>query len=611
MSFRAAVPLSLLLLACTGSIGPVDSTGGDPSHPPGSTSSKPGSKPANGAPNFGDPATSARGAPGPAFDCDAKATPPSLPLRRLTKAQYQNSIRDAVTLALGATEAAAVVNAVSGDLQSRPDDLQNRIGTLVEGKTFGRLDQVIRQEHADTGFAIAKAVAAQMVAGDRLGKLLGACATDADTANDRACLTTFLQRWGSRVQRRPLTSDDVTFYLRYTFDKSPVLADSVANVLTGVLGSPRFQYLVEHGQDSQQGPVVALTAYEMAARLSYQLWDTLPDDELWQTAVDGTLLTPSVAKQQMQRLVQDPRGRQTAQAFLHQWLNVDNLADLEELKNTPAYKTFSAGMTPTASLRAAMIAELDALVNATVLERAGSVDDLFTTTALFPRSADLAKIYGTATWDGKGPSITGTRRGVLTRAALLADADPKTHPILRGRFVRGTVLCDVIPDPPANAAQNLPSLDPAMSGREVVEAITEQPGTSCAGCHKGLINPIGYLLEGYDSLGRARQQETVIDLTTGKVVATKPLKLQATPVISADDGTPANNDSDLMDRIVTSHKVPACLARQALRFTSARKEDPQSDGCTLERTRQAFTNGSFQDGWLAVLTSPDFWQRTF
>lgn len=552
------------------------------------------------------------GAPGKSFACDAATKPTTAPLRRLSKAQFVNTLHDLAALALSSrSEAAAMMRAMDDVINQRPDDLRRRIGLMSEGKASSRLDQVVLPAHVESSLAIAEAFATKLLEGPRFHKVLGTCASDQDTTNDAACVTKFLESWGSRALRRPLSQEDVAFYLRYSLGAPAIERTSMVNIVTGLLTSPRFAYEIEHGDGRDaKADVVDLTAFELAGRLSYQVWDTMPDDDLWKAALDGSLRNPDVFEQQVTRLLADPRGHQTVQGFFRQWLAVDDLPALETNKDLPAYTTFAAGFVPTAGLRSAMIAEVDDVVRATVLERRGTMRDILTTNAIFPRSKDLATIYGTQMWSGAGDPPTSDRRGILTRAALLAGADPETHPILRGVFVRGTVLCDTIPDAPANAQENTPDLDPSMSQRQRVEAITEQPGTACAACHKQLINPIGYVLERYDSLGRSRSEERIID-KTGKLVATKSIDTVVVPAIDEGDETRIDNDRDLMDLIAKSRKVEACAAQQLFRFTFARRESLESDGCALERTRKAFTTGSFQDGWRSVLADKAFRQRTF
>src|SRR5204863_7191645 len=128
-------------------------------------------------------------------------------------------------------------------------------------------------------------------------------------------------------------------------------------------------------------------------------------------------------------------------------------------------------------------------------QRPGGFAELLSTELVFPRAPELAQIYGVPVWDGVGapPALgAGQRPGLFTRAAFLATGSPNTRPVMKGVFLRRNVLCDDVPPPPANAMNgaNVQDLDPKLSTRQVVERLTEAPGSACAACHAELLNPL-------------------------------------------------------------------------------------------------------------------------
>ncbi|MBL8740194.1 MAG: DUF1595 domain-containing protein, partial [Myxococcales bacterium] len=201
------------------------------------------------------------------FECDPSRVAPELPLRRLSRTQYENTIRDLIaSVAPNDVDAiyadvAAAVDDVPSDLRKGPDD---HYGALR------RLDQAIYQGTVNAAYAVGVALGASLTEDPgHLELLAGTCATDADTANDDACVDAFLRSFGARALRRPLDDADVAFY-RDVVGTDGVEPADYADMVTMLLSAPHFLYLVEHGQDGgDESAPIALTAYELASRLSF------------------------------------------------------------------------------------------------------------------------------------------------------------------------------------------------------------------------------------------------------------------------------------------------------------------------------------------------------
>ena len=166
-----------------------------------------------------------------------------------------------------------------------------------------------------------------MTTSARLGTVVGSCATDTNTSNDASCLDAFIRKFGARALRRPLATDEVDFYKRAYGTSTAASAASYADLIGVFLTAPEFLYFVEHGDKAVAGQsnVYELTAYELASRLSYQLWDTAPDDPLLIAAADGSLMTDATYRAQIARLLADPRAQPTLDAFFADWTKVDDL----------------------------------------------------------------------------------------------------------------------------------------------------------------------------------------------------------------------------------------------------------------------------------------------
>ena len=150
-----------------------------------------------------------------------------------------------------------------------------------------------------------------------------------------------------------------------------------------------------------------------------------------------------------------------------------------------------------------------------------------------------------------------------------------------------------------------------MSTRESVAAITEMPGTVCAGCHTNIINPLGYATEGFDALGRFRTTQRLFD-DAGNEIGTKPVDTATVPQVTLGDQTPISSPAELMTLMIASGKVEACLARNFFRFTYGRWEDVAGDGCALEDARKALAGGGkLTDLVTAAPRSVAFRRRTF
>jgi hypothetical protein len=239
-----------------------------------------------------------------------------------------------------------------------------------------------------------------------------------------------------------------------------------------------------------------------------------------------------------------------------------------------------------------------------------SFEALFETQLIAPKTSDLAQIYGVEPSNTPFEAPNADRPGLFTRAAFLATGSANTRPIQKGVFLRQNILCDEIPPPPANAAATTPDLDPELTTREVVEALTETAGTACQGCHQIYINPLGFATEGYDGLGRVRTEQTLFD-DDGNVVGERPIDTSSMPRVNIADDVQVDSAPELMQLMLESGKPQACLARQYFRYSFGRWEDLERDGCALEELRDGLTESGSIAGMLRqVALAPEFRQRT-
>jgi hypothetical protein len=605
MTGRALTAL-MLCLACGCSTGPSNNNGVAPGS--GGSSGVGGSSAQSG--NGGSEPTAA-----PSFTCDPNAKAPAATLRRLTMSQYKNTLADFVSFVTGsASEAAAVLSELQTTLDRVPTDHREPTSEDLHG-SYRRLDQSLQQLHVDSFYDLGVAAGAALTQAARLPAVVGACALDQDATNDAACVTEFIQRLGTRALRRPLEPDELAFYEGvYGTDKAPNPA-AFADVIGVLLNAPQMLYFVEHGAAEVAGKtgVYELSPYELASRLSYQLWQTAPDAELLAHAADGSLLETQTYRGQVERLLGDNKARLALDEFFADLAKVEDLPALDAKNSDPVFKAFAGADLPASGLRQEMIDDVLGLFDYYTWTKRSPVATLFQSDASFARSPGLAAIYGLPPWNGSSEPPTfpaGQRPGLLTRALFLSTGTPNTRPIMKGIFIRKYVLCDTIPPPPPGANAKPPELQPGMTTRETVEELTQMAGTVCAGCHAPLINPLGFATESFDSLGRYRSEQRFFD-AAGNPAGSKPVSTSGVPHVTEAD-TPITGAADLMQQIVASGKVESCLSRNFFRYTFARWEDLASDGCALESMRKSLENGgSIVDLVVAATIDGSFRQRAF
>ncbi len=317
--------------------------------------------------------------------------------------------------------------------------------------------------------------------------------TKPGATNRLAKVEAFCHEFAAAAFRRPLTAEQKRLFVANQFKKAPKPEDAVKRVVMLTLKSPRFLYL---GLDERKPD-----DYEIASRLSFGLWDSLPDRELGKLASAGTLRTREQVSQQAKRMLADPRARAKMQYFLHHWLQVNHVEDLS--KDAKLYPGFTPEII--ADLRASLNLFLEDVVwsNSSDYRRLLLEDDLFVNNR-------LAGFYGVntnATDDFVKVSLDPKQRsGVITHPYLLAafSYQKTSSPIHRGVFLTRNIVGRALKAPPMAVAFNEADFAPNLTMREKVAELTRS--SACQTCHS-VINPLGFSLEHYDAVGRFRTRE--------------------------------------------------------------------------------------------------------
>jgi hypothetical protein len=318
----------------------------------------------------------------------------------------------------------------------------------------------------------------------------------------------WIEAFGARAYRRPLTAAEVDAHY-FLFEQGLDLYEALDPFTAGVhmciqafLQSPHFVYRVESSETVDEDGLIHLNGYEVANRLSYMLWNSMPDQPLFEAAAGGELDDAGGVLIEATRMLDDPRAHAMVSDFHAQLLDTDHYLDL--YKDPDFYPLFDAAQTG-----AAMQRETELFVDAVVFADQGGLAELLTAPFSFVNQ-DTAYMYGLG--DGFGPThervmLDPTRRsGILTQLGFLASnayaVDPDS--IHRGVSVARNLLCAPLPPPP----DNVPPLPPTMgnTNRERVEAHTGD-GTCGEGCHSAVINPLGFAFEHYDAIGQWRDQD--------------------------------------------------------------------------------------------------------
>lgn len=497
----------------------------------------------------------------------APVDPGPSPIRRLTPAEYDNTVHDLLgdTTAPGAHTFPPENEALGFDNNAD-----------VQGVDVLRADKLI-----DAAAALAAAAPLATFA---------PCATQATVPAN--CGTTFIATFGKKAFRSPVTAEETT-RLTALYDDAKTkygAPTAIRMVLQAMLLAPRFLYRVELGGGTS-GQVVHVTSAEMASRLSYLFWKTMPDTALTAAADADQLKTPAQVEAQARRLLADPRAHAVTADFHAQWLQLDTL-ELAS-KDTAVLANFE-------TLKPLMRTEAEKTTEDIFWNGTANAYFLGTTTFL---NKPLATFYGVTGPTGAAFEKVNTdaskRMGVLTQAGFLAGhahAD-QSDPVNRGKFVREQVLCQTLPPPPATVELQPPVPTAGTTTRERFAA-HRQAGSSCMSCHQ-LMDPIGVGFENYDAAGAYRT------LDNGKPVDASGEIVQSRDADGAFSGAIA-----LTQRLGASADAKNCLATQWFRYASGRGEAP-ADLCSLKKAQATFASKGFdsKELWIALTQTDAFLYR--
>ncbi len=506
----------------------------------------------------------------------AELPPPSTRFYRLTHSQWENTVRDLFYLSdpTGFSEGFRSDPQISGFL------FDNNALAL-------EVDQALW-----TGYQIAAGQVAALVTED--AGILGGFVPP-DMGDPQARAQQFVEDFGARAFRRPLSADEAQLYVAM-FGTGEALypgvdpfTAGVRQVVDAMLQSPHFIYRIETSE-AVVGEVIPLNSWEVAQRLSYFLWNSMPDDALLSAAAEGALTDPAEVEAQALRLLADERAQQALYDFHYQLLDVKKFGSI-----APSDVFFPDAPAELGSLAQT---ENELFVRDVIFAQEGSYADLLTASETFVND-ELAAVYGVAGDFGpdfqKAELNPEERRGVFTQVGFLASNSTSVNPdpIHRGVYLIKEIVCENVAAPP-DGVPPVPPQDDGKTNRQMVEEHTEVPGSVCAGCHSTGINPYGFPFEHYDAMGAYR-------------ITDNGLPVDASATVSL--GVEVSDAIDLVEALAGEQKAHDCYLQHWVEFASGRPHADE-DGPLITRLGGASLDGaSVQQLVVMLVTSTPFLSR--
>jgi len=564
--------------------------------------------------------------------CQRYADPGQAPLRRLTPTEYNHTVRDLYGF---------------DDVDSWPEPNEDQPNPWP----FPLPAEI--PIHGFEGMLEGQVASPYLVERYQAAALhFGALATQAPhfwqcepPDQDQACAARSIDKLAHRAYRRTLDDAErerLTANFSSLVDEHGI-DDAITLTVAGILSSPRFILHLEQSNGSTEDGRESLADWTMASRLSYLLWDSMPDPRLFSDASQGKLRTADQLDAHVRRMWRHPRARQAIVHFHRQWLDLDRIhstrADLDTYAGRYAPEVYSDEVEgeqdkeevwsgALLGLRAGMVKETELFVQQTIFEGEGSLSALLTDHhGYITESEGYLGVQSTAAAYGQvqvhdshsysfdiddgnlGFRMTlrpatfpaEQRAGLLTQGAVLAGYAHPVHPapVLRGKFVLEQLTCQELGQPPDGAEGQAPpdTLAVESTNRERLQAVTSD--AACSSCHDS-INPAGFAFENYDSMGGWRDTDNGL-----------PVDASGSILIAGEGRVDFEDGVELAHKLARSRAVHDCYALHWTRYALGRdltvEEDPM-----LERIQDSFwmSGGDVEELLVAIVKSPLFRTRS-
>jgi hypothetical protein len=414
-----------------------------------------------------------------------------------------------------------------------------------------------------------------------------------DPASGTDCVRQILRAFTRRAWRRPPTDEELGRLVELTAVARDAGDDAVAGLklaLVAALVSPHFLFRVELDAEPGARDAHPLSGFELASRLSYFLWSSMPDDELLAAAEQGRLGTAALVRAQAEHMLADPRAEAMIDNFAGQWLFTRALADhAPDAATYPAYD---------AQLAAAMRAETRRFFRAFLFEDL-PLDQLFTADFTYVNDR-LAAHYGMrppGTTELVRVSLEGTpRRGLLTQGSILTvTSHPRrTSPVKRGKWLLDQLLCEP-PPPPPPGVEGLPGEMGPVTGSVRDRLEQHRQNEVCAACH-AQIDPLGFALEGFDGIGASRIDDNGYPVDTRGELP---------------DGRAFDGPAELAALLAVDPRVYRCMTEKLYTYALGRRPDTRDARVHVDELAGELTAGGhrLRELVLAIVTHDAFLTR--
>jgi hypothetical protein len=469
--------------------------------------------------------------------------------QRLNNAEYDNTVHDLLGTDLQPAKAFV------GEEASGFDNVASALG--MTGSQY------------EAYYGAAEKLAADVFADPaKKGELFGCTPSG---ANGGSCLTDTITDIGLKAFRRPVTDSERTGLVKVYAAALEAGVDAngaLQHVLTTMLAAPQFLYRF----DTASGGGTELAPYVLASRLSYFLWSTMPDDELFAHAADGSIVEDAVLKAQVQRMLGSQRAQAVVQNFAGQWLGVRDLTTHKVRADLfPAWND---------DLRSSLVKEAGAYFSEFLFQDR-PLKEFFTSELHFVNGT-LATHYGIA--DVAGTDLVrvdqdlGLRVGFLGLGSFLTMSSfaHRTSPTLRAKWVLEELLCSPVAPPPPGVDAKLGDDDDAANAAAQIENVRERlelhrSNPACAGCHAAM-DPIGLGLENFDAIGHQRDHYDNGDAidTNGELPG----------------GIKFNGPVELANILADDPRFDRCVTQKMLTYALGR--GMEQEGELVDQTRDAF-----------------------
>jgi hypothetical protein len=487
-------------------------------------------------------------------------------VRRLTRLEYDNTLRDLLGVD-NASKSAQLADTESGNAGFV------RGGTITGGDDARNLLNAAGQ--------LADSLTA------RLPTLLPCNPIPTAAGEQDACVTKFITAFGKRAYRRPLTAHEADVaHTLYTTQRGPDVGAPFEKAVTTLIGAflqaPQFLYHWELGPNApiKDGGLIKYNSYEIASRLSYFFWATMPDEKLFAAADKNALSTPEQIALEAKRLLADDRAKQGLTDFHLQWMEI---GPLTLAPKDDSVKLFSPAVAQS------MLNETRDFVASVFLgpKATGSLETLLTSTSTVA-DGNVAKIYGMSGGADPQPLALNPaqRAGLLTQTAwLTSHADTgDSHPVKRGDSLLRRLLCIEL-QAPANV-QIPPVAEPAP-GITTRQRFAMHSMSPCATCHV-IIDPVGFAFESYDTVGAWR--------TTDQG---KPIDTSGSVALPSGDNLKFKDAVELATQLSRLSTVQDCLSTQWIRYMLGRRE-VDGEAPSIKAVRDSFKKANYDFRQLLV-----------